>query len=421
MFKHPLFHTLKNLRGNARACVYTEPLWGIPFNLYAPYASVYMLALGLNDGEIGLLASIGLAFQVFWTMMSGAITDKLGRKRTTFIFDAISWTIPCLVWAVAQNFNYFLVAALVNAVWRVTDNSWRCLLVEDTDKRLLVDIWSWIYIAGLLAAFVSPLTGLLIDKYSLIPTIRGLYLLSLVMMTAKFVVLNAFAVETQQGLVRMAETKSQPLFAVLREYPAVFRQIMRTPATVFTAGLMLVLGIGRMINGTFWSILVTEKLMVPTAHLAYFSFARSIAMLLVFFLVMPKIQHMDERKPMLVGYAGLILSQVLLIAAPARSYPALLIALVLESCSIPMASTLLDKLVVVNVAPEDRARIMAILTVIVIVMTSPFGWVAGQLSELDRSWPFVLNIALFGAGMVLTALAKRWAQPEPVPVTLEQV
>jgi len=48
MFKHPLIHTLKNLRGNARACVYTEPLWGIPFNLYSPYISVYMIALGMT-------------------------------------------------------------------------------------------------------------------------------------------------------------------------------------------------------------------------------------------------------------------------------------------------------------------------------------------------------------------------------------
>ena len=111
MFKHPLIHTLKNLRGNVRGCVYTEALWGIPFNLYSPYVSVYMLALGLADSQIGLITSIGLAFQVFWTMMSGAITDKLGRKRATFIFDLISWSIPCLIWAVAQNFYYFLAGA----------------------------------------------------------------------------------------------------------------------------------------------------------------------------------------------------------------------------------------------------------------------------------------------------------------------
>ena len=79
MKHHPLVKTLVGLRGNVRGCVYTEPLWGIPFNLYAPYVSVYMLTLGLSDSRIGLVTTIGLAFQVVWTMLSGAITDKLGR------------------------------------------------------------------------------------------------------------------------------------------------------------------------------------------------------------------------------------------------------------------------------------------------------------------------------------------------------
>jgi len=407
VFQHPLIHTLKNLRGNARACVYTEPLWGIPFNLYSTYTSIYMLALGMTDVQIGLLTSIGLVFQVFWTVMSGAITDKLGRKRTTFIFDIISWSIPCLIWAVAQNFYYFLAAAIVNAVWRVTHNSWQCLLVEDTDPKLLVDIYSWVYIAGLLAAFVSPLTGVLIGKFSLIPTIRGLYLLAVVMMTAKFVVLNIFATETQQGVVRMRETQHQPLFAVLRDYPAIFKQILRTPLTLLTLGLMLMLGINRTISGTFWGILVTEKLMIPAHHLALYPFAKSMTMLLFFFLVMPRLRHWDTHKLMMVGFTGLLISDAILISLPAQNYWLLLLTVLLEACSVPLASTLLDTLIVININAEERARIMAILTLLVIVVTSPFGWIAGQMSAINRSLPFVLNLALAGGGVLLTFLTRR--------------
>ncbi|MBN1937129.1 MAG: MFS transporter, partial [Anaerolineae bacterium] len=260
MHNHPLIVTLKNLRGNVRGCVYTEPLWGIPFNLYSPYVSVYMLAFGLTDSQIGLITTIGIVFQIFWMALSGAITDKLGRKRTTLIFDVLSWSIPCLIWAFAQDFTYFVVAAIINSILRVTHNSWQLLLVEDTDPDLLVDVYSWVYIAGLLAAFVSPLTGPLIERFDLIPTMRGLYLLSFVMMTVKFILTNAMTTETQQGLVRMQETKHQPLFAVLREYPTVLRQILRSPATLFTTGLLIILNIGNTVRGTFWSILVTEKL-----------------------------------------------------------------------------------------------------------------------------------------------------------------
>lgn len=405
MKNHPLIKTLTSLRGNVRGCVYTEPLWGIPFNLYAPYVSVYMLTLGLTDSRIGLVTTIGLAFQVLWTMLSGAITDKLGRKRATLIFDLLSWSVPCLIWAAAQDLTYFVAAAIVNATWRVPHNSWHLLLVEDTDPDLLVDVWSWIRISGLLAAFVSPLTGLLIAQFSLVPTMRGLYLLAFVMMTSKFLVMNRMVTETEQGIVRMQETQGQPLFAVLREYPAVLKQVLHARATLLTAGLILVLSIYMVIRGTFWSILVTEKIQIPAEHLALYPFARSMVMLAFFFVAMPRLGSLDPRKPMILGFLGLILSHTLLISVPPGNYWLLLLATVIEACSMPMASTVLQKLIVVNVEAQERARVMAILNMGVIVLTSPFGWIAGRMSEVNRSLPFVLSIALFGLGAVLAYLA----------------
>lgn len=407
MRNHPLIVTLKNLRGNARGCVYTEPLWGIPFNLYAPYVLVYMLAFGLSDGQIGLITTIGTFFQIFWMALSGAIADKLGRRRTTLIFDLISWSIPCLIWAFARDFTSFVIAAIINSVLRVTQNSWQLLLVEDTDPDLLVDVYSWIYIAGLLAAFVSPITGLLINRFDLIPTMRGLYLFSFVMMTTKFILTNAWTTETQQGLVRMRETKHQPLFAVLREYPDVLKQILRSPATLFVAGLLIILNITNTIQGTFWSILVTEKVQIPAKHLALYPFARSVIMLLFFFLVMPRLSRLDVRRPMMVGFAGLILSQLLLILVPVKSYGWLLVSTVLEAVSIPTASTLLDKLFMVTIDAQERARIIAILYVVILAAISPFGWIAGRFSEVNRNLPFVLNIILLSTGIILLYLAIR--------------
>ncbi len=86
---HPLIKTILTVEGNSRACIYTEPLWGIPYSLYVPYMSVYMLALGLSDVQIGLIATIGLISQMFFSVLGGVITDKLGRRMTTLIFDLI--------------------------------------------------------------------------------------------------------------------------------------------------------------------------------------------------------------------------------------------------------------------------------------------------------------------------------------------
>jgi hypothetical protein len=45
----------------------------------------------------------------------------------------------------------------------------------------------------------------------------------------------------------------------------------------------------------------------------------------------------------------------------------------------------------------------------VITFTSPFGWIAGQLSEMDRILPFVLNLGILAGGAFLVFLASRVA------------
>ena len=53
LLKHPLLRTLVELRGNPRACDYTEPMWGLSMNLCLPYATVYMLTFGMSDVQVG--------------------------------------------------------------------------------------------------------------------------------------------------------------------------------------------------------------------------------------------------------------------------------------------------------------------------------------------------------------------------------
>jgi MFS family permease len=414
-----LITSLKELKGNARGCVYTEPLWGIPYNLYAPYVSIYMVALGLSDKQIGLLVSISWAFQIFFALLSGVITDKLGRRLTTLIFDILSWSVPALISAIAQNYWYFLGAAVINSVWRVTHNSWTCLMVEDTDPDQLVDIYSWVYIAGLLVAFFTPLAGLLIKSFTLVPTMRGLYLFASIMFTVKCITTYKLTRETERGKVRMHETKHQSVFKVLSGYGGVFREVLRTPQTLYTAGIMLILSICTMINGTFWAILVTEKLHIPNQNLAIFPFVKSVTMLVFFFVVIPHMRALHFQVPLVVGFAGFVLSQLLLVTIPEKGYGLLLVSILLEACSVATVSPLVDQMTVRTVDPKERARIQSILYVGIILITSPFGWIAGTLSEINKNLPFFMNILLFTAGGVLAYIAGQAAKKRAAVASIE--
>ena len=405
MKNHTLFATLKSLRGNPRGCVFPEPLWGIPFHLYSPYVSIYMIALGLSESQIGLIVSISWGFQIFLALLSGAVTDKLGRRRTTLLFDLLSWTIPSLISAVAQNFWYFLAAGVINSVWRITHNSWTCLLVEDAEPKQLVDIYTWIYIANLLVGFVAPLAGVLIGAFSLIPTVRGLYFFAAIMFTLKAFVTYWLTEETGQGKIRMEETRHQSVFHILSGYNSVFRELLRTPQTLYTAGIMLIISITSLITGSFWGIIVTEKLHIPAENIAIFPFIKSAIMLAFFFIVMPHLNKLHFKLPMVVGFFGYVASQVMLITAPEHGVAVLILSVFLEACSFAAVNPLVDQLTVLTIDARERARIQSILYVGIILLTSPFGWIAGTLSEVNKDLPFILNIGLFAVGAGLAFIA----------------
>lgn len=412
--QHQLINTLLTLRGNPRGCVYTEPLWGIPFNLYSPYVSIYMLAIGLSDPEIGRIASIGAVAQVFFAIFSGTITDKLGRRMTTLLFDILAWSVPALISAIAQNYWYFLGAAVINGVWRITHTSWSCLLVEDADPDQLVDIYSWIYIANLVVGFVSPLAGFLIQAFTLVPTVRGLYIFAAVMFTIKAVVTYLMTEETAQGKIRMHETKDQHFGSVLIEQFAIVGDILRTPQTLYTAGIMLVFSIYNLISGTFWGVIVTKKMMFPDESLAFFQLIKAAVMILFFFVIMPRLGKLHFKMPMTFGFLLFIVSQALLIVVPEKNYLLLGLSVFLEACSFATVSPLMDRLTVLTIDAKERARILSILSVGIILFTSPFGWVAGNLSAINKDLPFVLIMGLCVLGALLAYLAGRAAEKQPV-------
>ena len=403
---------LKNLTGNPRGCVYPEPLWGIPYNLYSPYASIYMVAIGLVDTQIGLIVSISWAVQLVFALFSGVITDKLGRRMTTLAFDILAWAVPAFISAIAQNFWFFLAAGVVNSVWRVTQNSWTCLLVEDADPNEIVDIYTWIYIANQISGFVAPLAGLVISRYSLIPTVRGLYYMAAIMFTLKAIVTYLMTEETEQGKIRMHETRHESMLHVLQGYKDVFAELLHTPQTLYTAGIMLTISIAYMVINSFWPILLTQKLMVPAAYLSIFPFIKSAVILIFLFTVLPMIKRMHYRIPLVSGFFVYVISQLLLITSPAQNYYFIVLSVILEACSFATVVPLLDQMMVLTINVQERARIQSIMYVGIILLTAPFGWIAGSLSEINKTWPFILNILLFSIGAILAARAGSLSQKE---------
>ena len=410
--EHSLIYTLKNLRGNPRACVYTEPMWGLSMNLCLPYASVYMLGIGLNDLQVGITASVYMFSQMIFSLLSGIICDKLGRRLSTAVFDILAWSVPCLIWARAQGFWFFAVAALFNGAMRAANVSWGCLLVEDAKKDKITHIYTWILIFGNLSALFAPIASILVSRLTLVPAVRILYINAFVIMTAKIIILYFYSKETKQGVVRIQETRGQSMFSLLTGYVSVIRQIFKSRGMLFTVLLYALIEIVSTVSAIFWQIITSKYIGVPDKWLPLFPMARSVISILFFFTVISRINQSKLKLPMVSGYLGSLAGCVILILMPKGSaaYVWLIISILFDALGMSILGTFRETLAVLNSDPQERSRIMAILHTVVMLVSMPFGYIAGYLSEISRILPFVLNMALLISGIAAALLFFRKEQ-----------
>ncbi len=400
---------MRELKGNPRATVLTELMFGIPYNLFAPFFSVYMLALGVTDQGIGTIASLGLVLQIFSALLSGVIVDKFGRRLTLFITDLLSWSVPCLIWAVAQDMRFFVAAAAVNSLYRISHTAWTCLMVEDAEERHLVHIWTWILIFAICSSLFTPLGGWFVARFGLVPALRGLLVFGFFMITAKAVVLYIYSHETVRGRQRIEETRHRSLVSLLSEYRRVFGQLLHSKPILAALSLMVITNTYSTVSGSFWGVLFTTKLGFAESQIAIYVTLRSIVMALCFFLIGPRLTSLLHfRLPLWVGFSAFFVSQALLVFMPPHSVPLLVISVALEGAASALVSPMTESLLAVAMDSHERARISAMVYVALILLTSPFGWIAGQLSAIDRSLPFALNMGLFVIGAGLVWLVGRW-------------
>lgn len=404
--EHPLIKQLTQLKGNPKVCVLIEPLWGIPFNLIAPFITVYMYALGVEDREIGLLLSISMVAQVFFSFAGGVITDKLGRRFTTNIGDFVGWSLACFVWAISQNFWFFLIAMLLNCFEQINQTAWYCLLIEDAEKKDIVGIHTWVTIAGLLAVFFAPISGVLIGRFSMVPVVRVLYLIFAISMLFKVAITVKYTKETRQGKIRMEESKAVPVRDMVLEYKKVIPLIINNRCTLQTLGIMVLFQITNLINTNFMSLYINKNLQISEQYLAYFPILRALVMLVFLFAIQHLLDRLRMKIPMSLGLVVYIAAQLLIILQPPAQIIGVLFYTLLEAIACGLFMPRKEAMLSLSVNPIERARIVSLLTTIMILLTSPFGYLAGWLSSMDRRLPFALNIFLYLIMMVIIARFK---------------
>lgn len=404
--KQPLVHTFMELKGNPKWSICTEPLWFIPYSLFTPFQTLYMRKIGLTSLEIGTTVTVGFILQIFFAIIGGVVTDKMGRRKATVIFDTLGWSVPCLIWAFSQNFLWFLVAAGINAVFQITNTSWNCLFIEDCPAKHITNAFILIQMCGMLSVFFAPLSVVLVAKYDVVPVMRCIYFISAISMFAKFILLYRFGSETQVGMQKIKETKNLSYFSLMKGYKKVFSIIIHSPKMRLVVYFMALTNILQIATGNFFSLYITEKLFIADEIVAVFPMIRT-AIMIVFVLGLQNIfQALQMKSSFVVGFLMYIASHILLLACPEKNLLLIVGYTILEASAYAVVIPRKDALMAHYVNVEERSRIYALYNVLMIALSAPFGSIIGWMYGINPAAPFIFNIVLFIICLALTTASK---------------
>lgn len=389
------------LKGNSRGCLAFEPLFLIPYSMVATYATLYMHELGLSGTEIGWVTTLTLAVQVFSSFISGYLTDRMGRKAALLTFDLISWSIGTLLWAVSQNLWYFVAAALVNGFQRVPNTAFYCLLVEDTEPKERTYVFTLLQVIGVIGGLFAPLGGLMVDRYGLVTAVRIMYVLAFIFMTTQFLGRHYRTHETELGLRKKREVRELGIGASLRDYFATTRAVFTDRGLLLMFGVYILFNFQTTVKGTYLSLYLADDLGVAEGLISIVPAVSSVVMLLVLWLVMPRIPERLTNRMMLWGFVLSAVANGMLALTPSGAMGWIAASTVLSAGATMITAPYLEAAVANAIDDERRAKMFAILSVLVLLAVSPSGIIGGWAYSLNKTLPiwlvtgaFVLSIPL---------------------------
>ncbi|MFD1884316.1 MFS transporter [Paenibacillus wenxiniae] len=395
------------LQGNSRGCLAFEPFFLIPYSMVMTYATLYMYELGVTETAIGWITTLSLIVQVISSFLSGYLTDRLGRKRAVLYFDLLSWTLATIVWAVSQNVWFFVAAALLNGFQRVPSTAFYCLVVEDTRPADRTYVFTLLQIISVIGGLFAPLGGLLVYAYGLVDGTRIMYWIAAIFMTFQFVGRHLTTRETEMGYRKMQETRDLGLGKSLLDYAGAIREITASRSLLLIFGVYVLFNFQTTLKTTYLSLYMADYLHIDNDLISFVPAVSSIVMLLVLWLLTPRIPERAMYKSMMAGFGLSVVSNVMLVVGPITELAWVALSTIVAAVGMMISSPYLEAAVANAIDDNKRAKIFSMLSVLILLITSPAGIIGGWAYTFDPRIPIWLMIAAFALACLLTVRYER--------------
>jgi MFS family permease len=394
-----ILKSFKMLKGNTRVSVIMEPMYGIPFALFNFYLSLYMKSQGIIDLQIGYLIALSFILSAIFSLVGGVITDHLGRKRTTLIFDLLSWPVALAIYAFSNTFWLFALAIIMNSLGKITSVSWSLMVIEDSDNDERIAAFNILNIINLAAGIVTPIGGIIVSALGVASAERYFLIFMTITMLIMILLRNHFYVETKTG----QEILDSKIPFNIRE---IFKNGLygRAILTIFKSKKMImivcvyVLFMIYIPIGTFSSLYyapyINEVLGIGKSAISILGAVNSVVMLVVFVLIIPVISRFNMVLNMIVGIIIQAVALVFFVLIPSNHLTSTIFCVALFALGFSLFRPFIDAILAEVTDGRERAGIYSLLNTVISIFSSLLGLFSGYLYAINPRFIYLESIGI---------------------------
>lgn len=251
------------MKGNIAVLTVTQVLGRFFRSMVMPYASLYILALGGDSSQIGVINSLRPLAGLVMFPLAGYFTDRAGRKKLIALAGYLS-AITMLLYVFAPSWEWIALAAFLQGFMVFMFPPTSAIMADSLPPESRgIGVATMNTLASVFGMFSPYIAAILLQIYGTAPGMRILYALlagSLALgATINLRFLKEAASEGDKG-------PSMSVSQIFRDaYGGVPAMLRRLPVSVRALGIVVILGF--MANGvatSFWVIYAVEEIGLST-------------------------------------------------------------------------------------------------------------------------------------------------------------
>ena len=366
-----------SLNGNLGVMVLSSGIWTFAGQLVWPFQSIYILHLGGTYFQVGLVTAIGALAGLLPTLYGGYLADTIGRKKIV-AYMSIFLSLNSLVYAVAKNWKWVVVASVVNSIASgLRQPSFNSIIDDSTNEENRAQSYAiWMILPPLFGLASPYIMGVYMEKNGVLFMIRIGYLILFATSFIASILRLRFLEETLPN--------SDPVSLNYRKLTGSMMvslkdTVLSLPRTLWILGIMgLFFGLGAAIGGPFWITYATDD--VIGLSLSEWGIITTLNTLTVTLIGFPLARIADNRSRLILLYPSVILTPLAIVAfINSNTFSqTLLVSLgitVLGSMGMSSGQALFTD----NTSPENRGRINSLWSVAGTMQTFRVGVTPGSI------------------------------------------